>query len=135
MLEEVKNTVFTDFFYDEKQSFFLVVRKKETQKMTNAEYKEDSLLWKDLLVKFKPQKQLVNDINMEYIISLECQQWANENFIAPGIKAGLKAVAFVESVEVFSRVSINQAMDDNILPIKVKYFDDVEKAKKWLGVR
>ena len=102
--------------------------------MTNTEYKEDSLLWKDLLVKYKPQKQLVNDIKMNYIITPELQQWANENLIAPGIKAGLKAVAFVESVEVFSRVSINQTMDENILPIKVKFFDDVEKAKKWLNV-
>ena len=71
---------------------------------------------------------------MEFIITPQLQQWALENLILPAIKEGLKKVAFVESVDTFSKISVEQTMEEDILNIDLHFFDNVEYAKKWLAV-
>lgn len=133
-MELVQATIYADFYFDDLQKLFLVVRKKRTAKMSIDDYKHNSLIWKDLLLKLKPQKQIVDDVNMEFIITPELQKWANENLILPGINAGLKKVAFVESLDAFSKISIEQTMEENFLEIQIQYFDNMGRAKKWLEV-
>lgn len=133
-MELVHANVYTDFYFDDLQKLFCVVRKKRTNKMSVDEYKDICLLWLELLKRLRPEKQIVDDINMEFIITPELQQWAIENLIIPGINAGLKKVAFVESIDAFSKISVEQTMEGYPNDIEINFFDNMESAKKWIQV-
>ncbi len=130
----LKTTKYSDFYFDESQSLFLVIRRKKTQKMTSEEYKQNSLLWAKLLEEYKPEKQLIDDVNMEFIITPELQKWALEHLILPAIERGLKKAAFVESVDTFSKIAVEQTMEEDTLDINFRYFDNLEQAKQWLEI-
>ena len=47
-------------------------------------------------------------------------------------KNGIKAQAFVLPANVFVKVSVNNYASSNTSGIPIQYFDNVEKAEKWL---
>ncbi len=101
--------------------------------MTEEDYKEDVKHWVKTAEIYTPGRLFVDDRDMKFLISPEFQNWINQNLIVPGIKYGMRKVAFLESPEIFAQVSVEQLMDENEDTIlKIKYFEDDTKAKEWL---
>lgn len=120
---------------DKARKYIETVRTLLTENQTEEEYKADMLVWINIIKKEKPVYQLVDERNMRFVIAPEVQIWINKNVLAPAIKSGLRKIAFLVSEELFSQVSIEQAMEENTNSLlKVKYFDKKADAKKWLGI-
>ncbi len=120
---------------DDNQQYIETIRTLLTEDQTVEEYKEDILKWASIVEAKCPVNQLVDERNMRFLITPDLQIWINKNIIATAIKHGLRKVAFLVSEELFSQVSIEQAMEENTNSLlKVRYFDKRENALEWLGV-
>ena len=132
-MEKKYESKFIKINTDRNKSYLEAIRMPATAFMTEEDYKEDVKHWLAAIEDTKPKYQFIDGRDMKFIIIPEFQTWINENLIAPAIKFGLRKVAFLESPELFAQVSVEQTMDENKDSIlKVKYFEDKNKAKEWL---
>jgi len=132
-METKYESKFTKINIDSTKSYIEIIRMLETAYMTEDDYIEDVKHWIAIIKELKPKHQLVDDRDMKFVISPSFQIWVNKNLIVPAVESGLRKVAFLESPELFSQVSIEQTMDENEDAIlKLKYFEDETKAKEWL---
>lgn len=84
----------------------------------------------ELLKKYSTAK-LLGDTSQSEVISVEDQDWSNNNWAKRAVEAGLRYNAIVLSEDIFGRLSI-ESIVDNAKVVKVKYFDNVHSAKEWL---
>lgn len=84
----------------------------------------------ELLKKYNTRK-LMGDTRQNEVITLEDQDWTNNDWAQRAIEAGLKYNAIVLSEDIFGRLSV-ESMVDNAKTVIVKYFDKVVDAKEWL---
>lgn len=118
---------------DDKKKYLEAIRKPASKDMNDIDFQNDAKSWISVIEKYKPIVQLVDNIDMKYIIAPDIQIWINKHLIEPAVELGLKRVAFVETEELFSRVSVQQTMDENKnSPLIVKYFKNRENAESWL---
>jgi hypothetical protein len=104
--------------------------------MTDEQYQYDVKKWLEAIETFKPKYQLIDETQMAYIITPKMQTWTNKNLVEPAIKISIRRVAILESKELFSKISIEQTMSEKRqIEFKYKYFDDKEKALKWLFLK
>ena len=125
---------FYHFFYNTVHKCLFVNKTKLTSEMTEDQYKEQILNWLKINIKYHPEKILVDNSCFDYIIVPELQKWVNDKLLIPSLKLGLKKIAFVNSPNIFTDVSIRQAMEEQELPIEFAFFETVEEAKKWLNI-
>jgi len=126
---------YTTISVDKENSCVITRHTLETKNMSEEEYKSEILEWVKVYNNASNfTNQFVDDRAMRFIISPELQVHANETLIAPAIKKGLKKVAFLVSEEIFSQVSIEQAMEEEqSSSLAIEYFKDEEKALAWLA--
>lgn len=119
--------------FDLQSSTLFVKRKTEVLK-NDENYKQTILLWKEIIEKHKPKKQLIDYSDFSQAISPEMQKWINENLIYPAIKAGLVKNAIIISKDKLAQISVEQTMDElHGLKVFNKYFDNAEEAINWLN--
>jgi len=121
----------TKISYEKKYSLIIIDRKAAAD-LSEDEYKKDVLNWADCLQKYKPSRQLVNEKEFKYSVVPDLQIWVNQVLVAPAIKDGMKKVAFVVADDIFPQVSIEQLMEENKLPLEMKYFQTQKEARAWL---
>lgn len=116
-----------DVFYDEQADYVCI---------TLTGYSEGevyrALLNKaiELLKKYGTSK-LLGDTSSSEVISVEDQDWSNNDWAKRAVEAGLRYNAIVLSEDIFGRLSI-ESIVDNAKVVKVKYFNNVAEAKEWL---
>ncbi|GEM_PF-3356917 len=125
---------FYKYTFDKKQKYLLVEKTPESSFMHEQEYKNEILLWLKINRKYRPEKILIDNSLTEFIITPKLQKWVNENFIIPSHKLGLRQIAFVKSHNLFTDVSMRQAMEEHQVDIKFKFFDNITQARQWLNV-
>lgn len=86
----------------------------------------------ELLKRYGTAK-LLGDTRRSEVISVEDQDWSNNDWAKRAVEAGLKYNAIVLSEDIFGRLSI-ESIVDNAKVVKVKYFDNVSSAKEWLKI-
>jgi hypothetical protein len=87
----------------------------------------------DILNKYKPKRLIVDTLNMQFPLTPELQEWSNKEIIEKFIKQGTQKIATVISKDLFTQVSIEQAIEDNKNPVFPETpFTSVEDAKKWI---
>lgn len=123
---------YTKITFDEDSRIMNNIRKHNPE-LSDADYKEQSLLLAELVEKHQPQYIIMNSRDMEFTIAPELQKWVNITIFPRLIKAGLKKGAFIVSDDLFTQVSIKQTLEeDQASAFSIKYFDNVEDAKTWL---
>ncbi len=106
---------------------------KTTDKMTDEQYKNDMLKFAELAILHKPKYHLIKSVDFSYIITINMQDWTNNNIFPQLIEAGIKKIAFLVSAEIVSQLSIEQTLEEkNASAFAIKYFDVETDAKKWL---
>ncbi len=131
-------TLFSNDFiiinYDSSKLLLETIRTKESDRMNIAEYKETIEKWAVFVQSVCPKYQLVDQRDFKFPISTELQDWVNKTLVIPAAKLGIKKIAFIESPDFFTQISIEQTMADtmNSLPFQVKYFSDNKLAYNWL---
>lgn len=118
--------------YDEEREYFKVARLGKDD-ISEDEYKMLMLRWAKEITFYKPKIQLVNYLNQFRPVPDHLKLWINENLMGPAFKLGMRKVAFIISRDYFVQVSLEQTMQEKVgKKFKLKYFDNVADAEKWL---
>lgn len=87
----------------------------------------------DCIVENKSALLYVDSKEFEFTINTQLQEWINQTQITRAIDAGLKKIAILASPEIFSAVSVEQIMDEDVAAnISTQYFDSETSAIEWL---
>jgi len=130
---EVYDSQYLNSVFFPEQELIELTWKPSTDKMTEEEYKQEVLNFNDVVSKYCPKKILVDASSMFFVVVPELQEWTSRESIAVSLSVGMNKSAFVVSKDLFSQVSIEQTMDEEVGSIFInRYFDDKEDAKKWL---
>ncbi|MDO1449463.1 STAS/SEC14 domain-containing protein [Rhodocytophaga aerolata] len=86
------------------------------------------------LLKEKKTNKLIIDIAGLSVMSLPDQHWLQQEWNSKAMQEGLRHLAFVVPKDVFGKVAMNKANQDEKLAaqISIGYFDRVEKAQEWI---
>ncbi len=82
----------------------------------------------------KIDKLLVDQRKFFYIVPDAVQEKIDKEINLELYKKGIRKVAFVVSPDIFSKFSVLQTFDkDNSSKINARFFEDYDKAVKWLN--
>lgn len=85
------------------------------------------------LVRHKHSTKWLADLRCLGIVSSEDQEWSNQDWLPRALAAGVKYMAVVMPYNVGSRWSVDKSMQDaEDTPLVVRYFDNIERARRWL---
>ena len=131
-------TLFTDDYIDifelETPQYLLKLCWKPTSEhLGKKDYKRHVHIWADMVREKRPYAVLVDTRKHMVSIDLQMQTWFVENIFPKYAQSEMKKLAFIESEDFISQLSIEQTMDeDTNVPFKTAYFDREEKAIDWL---
>ncbi len=130
---KVIENLYKDVSFDSDNQLMIVSWNGATANMEVAEFKNESFEVIDVLKKYKPKRLIVDTQNMQFPLTPELQEWSNKEIIEQFIKQGTQKIATVVSKDLFTQVSIEQAIEDNENPVFPETpFTSVEDAKKWI---
>jgi len=134
-MEEIITLTSNEFFKNEfypAHALFISHATPETLAMSEARYKAEILDMVVLFDKYKPKRVIGNQVDMQFSITPEIQDWLNETMISWYVKNGLEKLALVTSKDLFTAVSVEQTMEEAPeTPFAFQYFDDINKAIAW----
>jgi len=116
----------------EKDSNVFKVQWSDAQ-IPEKEFKERGLKLARFSQKHKPSGMLMNVRYMNFIWSMDIQQWYNKNVIKTQVTAGVQFVAIIINPDLMTQLSIEQTMDGNEGSRQfTKYFASEKEAYNWL---
>lgn len=130
---QVYESRFLKVNYFEEHSMSEMIWLPETSEMSEEEYKEVFLDFLDIILKYKPTKNLPNIKEMKFGITLTLQEWTNQYIFAPVLEVGLLHSAFVVSEDFITLLSVEQVMEEpEGIKFNNRYFNNREDAWNWL---
>jgi len=134
-----RQLLLTDKFFElstvfiNEKSYFSLVWKESTVEMTDEEYKNQVLLYKDFVEQTQPFAAYINTQKFLYTIDPQTQDWINTNIFPATVEAGLCRMAILISEDFFGQLSVEQTMTKNPeLGFSSCFFEDEQKAIEWL---
>ncbi len=130
---EVSRTNYLKIDFDESTKILKALWYPASDDLDIVGFKNELYKWKDLIIAHRPERLLVDSRKMNFTIIPEIQDWFVTDIFTAYISAGVKRNAFVESETVFTAISIQQTIEENInAPFETMYFDNEEEAIKWI---
>jgi len=105
----------------------------KSKKLTDEEYKRPL----EALIEYTKEKTIfenyMSDIRLQSVVSPDSRKWFETVMIPAAIKNGLKRGAVIITKNPFKKHYMNMIISSSKkFPIKIKVFDNPEKAKEWL---
>lgn len=123
----LKVVYFRDF------SLVEMIWKKETKWMSENEYKEEFLIFIELIRELKSTKGIINTKYLYFPIIPNLQEWTNEIIFPVLLSLDANKVAFLVSSINVIQIGIEQTMEESLgQNFLTKFFDDYEEAKQWI---
>lgn len=102
----------------------------QTEKMDLEQYQEEFLNYRDIILEYKPEKAIVDTVQMNFRITPDIQEWTNET-IFPFLTS--RKVAFLVSSDMIVQMGIEQTMEEEEgAKFQTQYFDEYELAQNWI---
>ncbi len=101
--------------------------------MNDEDYRKSMRAYSAKVALDRHKKLLVNTTHSKFSIVPETQEWTAQE-IAP-LTTSLERMAFVMNSDIFSRISLEQLMEEDNIASKYsapRYFETEEEAIKWL---
>jgi len=125
---------YNQIYLDQETSIHYHITKEETLYMSDEEFKDMLLNWKQSILTTQPKYSIVDNRDFNFCIAPEVQLWAAENIAAYVYKV-LEKFCFVMPEEFITNLSVAQLTDEVNQTREEKrmhYFSDMEKAKNWI---
>ncbi|MDW8211489.1 MAG: hypothetical protein RMJ44_10420 [Cytophagales bacterium] len=106
-----------------------------TAQMSEEEFKIELLNQSQAAAPYGYARILIDTSKFSMIVTPPIQKWAQENIHRPIYETGLRPkIAFLASEDIFSQVSIEQTMDEEVANdfSQIRYFQTEEEALQWL---
>lgn len=125
---------FLEISFSENKNLLYFTWLDTTVEMNEEDYKSEMLNYLEELKKYAPSILLVDDRQMQFVISVELQEWIGANIFSVGIEVGLKAFAVVMNEDIITQLSTQLSAEENPEPeiLKSAFFDNLEDAEQWL---
>lgn len=131
-MKNLRESSFIDIKFDETKKVFQLTWKPETENMDEDDFKNEMIEYSKFF-DLDGEHVLHRMEDMKYTIAPDLQKWLDDNINKKGIDKGIKNAAFIVSTDLFTSVSVQQANESlNAQKIPMQYFDDEDKALKWL---
>jgi hypothetical protein len=128
-----EKTEFQVFTFDADNKLATIVWQENTNKMTEEQYQDEQIQCRDFCLRHKPTKLCVNSQNLFFVISPDLQVWTDANLVQPLMKEGVRRFAFIMPEDLFTQVSIHQAVEENQQQLESsRFFDKEAEAMSWL---
>ena len=103
------------------------------KKLTEEEYRNPL----EALIEYSNDKKIFNnylaDIRLQSVVSPNSRKWFEQVMVPAAIRNGLKRGAVIITKNPFKKHYMNMIISSSKkYPIKIKVFDDLDKAKAWL---
>jgi len=135
-MEEVFSSKYDVVYVDKPNRIVKNVWTSYTENMNWADFKEELLALKKIVVENKTYGILGNTMNLNYAIIPEQQEWIAENYFPEVIAAGLKKYAIIVSMDMITELSVQQTIEENSnAPFDTRYFDNESDARDWLLIK
>ncbi|WP_020532264.1 hypothetical protein [Flexithrix dorotheae] len=129
---EVAKSAYLTILHDNEKELLEFVW-QDTSNLNDREFRKNLEMERDFVIKFKPKRILLHTQTFRMTISVETQNWVNNEVLIPWAKAGVKKVAFLMTEEWIAQLSIEQAMNEDTLhKFDTKYFKSKKEALVWL---
>lgn len=125
---------FLNIDFEEEKKLFYFTWLDTTLNMKKKDYEQEMLNYLEEVKKYKPFILLVDDRQMQFVISVELQEWIGENILSKVSDFGLSAFAVVMNADTITKIATELAVDENPDPdaLKSAFFENIEEAKQWL---
>jgi hypothetical protein len=136
----MKNIIANSTFsidYDESKS---LAAQKWFGDLSEDEYKSNMYIWLDFVLSCEQViKFNILYPNLDFTITIELQEWTNENITSITGHKGIEKVAVLVPQEVFDQImisflAIEQTMDETKQLFETRYFTSEEEAMNWFGI-
>lgn len=135
-METLINDQYNEIFFDQELSLHYNINKATTLHMSENQFRELLIKWKDSVFAIKPRLVLVDNRAFHFPISPDLQQWMVEHISTPVLEMPcVEKFCFVMPEEFISNLSLSQLADEannDTDKNKIHYFGDLEEAKAWL---
>lgn len=119
--------------FDADAKLVTITWQENTKLMTEEQYKNEQLQTRDFCLRNKPTKLCINTQNLFFVITPDLQVWTDVNLVQPLIEQGVSRFAFVIPEDLFTQVSIQQAVEENQQQLEsTRFFDKKTEAMSWL---
>ncbi len=128
---EIYRSRFCTTEFDVRHSLLKQVWFRESQFLTDSLYQKEILIYAEYLNEFSPTKTLTNLKDFYFIITPFLQSWHMKtvDFYVKSVKKN----AIIMSVDLFTQVSVQQTLDENIeIMLFTRYFSSEEEAMIWI---
>jgi len=129
---EVYNSKFLHLSFFPEEEIIEMTWLPATERMTEDDYKQTSLEYLDVFLKFCPQIAIADTRTLLFPIIPELQAWTNHTIIPKCMQAGLKRIAIVINQDMILQLSVEQIMqEDEASKFQTHYFASKEAARAW----
>ncbi|WP_020531664.1 hypothetical protein [Flexithrix dorotheae] len=132
-MQKVYESNFQYSYFDKEKSLLIHRWKPASKKLSEEECKTELLQQIVLVETFQPRITLADATNFFFTISIELQEWVDDELIPRAINAGLQKMAFVMSKEFVAQLSVEQTLNEkNAKEFMSAFFATEEEALEWL---
>lgn len=130
---EISATDYLKIDFDKSTKMLKALWYAESGGLRTESFKQELYKWRDAIIECQPKLLFVDSRNMNFTIVPELQKWFVTDIFTVYASAGVKRNAFVESEAIFTSISIEQTIEENVnAPFETMYFNNEAKAMKWL---
>jgi hypothetical protein len=123
------NLLLLEFFEDRK---YLKVKRFDNL-MTQDDWKGSVYKWAEIIIKYKPVYQVVDERSFNFIITPDLQKWLNDNLVQIAYVNGMKKVAMIINSDIFIQTSVKQSLEEkHATLLDIQYFHTIMEAENWL---
>lgn len=129
-MEILEDNDFQLLIWDKDFKMMHVIWKKESENMTEDEYKTQTMNLIEWSAQNKAQKLLVDGSKANVVITVEQTTWTNEQYASLG--KNLRKSAIIRPKDAVADVSVELAVEEKPLSFEVQFFENETKAREWL---
>ncbi|OQX97968.1 MAG: hypothetical protein B6I24_06815 [Bacteroidetes bacterium 4572_128] len=129
---EIYRDKYISYFYEEENSLIVFYWSKDTEYMSDEDYKKLMLKGLSFAKKYNPKYVINNTIEKKYITTVENQEWIAKNVLSKIFQNGVIKFAVIESEDIIIQISTEQATEEHEEPkYSVMFFEKEEEAREW----
>ena len=136
-MELIIRDQFNEILFDNDAQLHLHTTKSATGNMSEKEFKNMLLKWKETVFECKPKFLLIDNRELDFPISPDLQEWITIHMAHPvAMLASVSKICYIMPNEFISKLSITQLtdqQDEEVEGAKFKYVGTPEEAKQWFA--
>ncbi|MCC5946338.1 MAG: hypothetical protein JJT94_15510 [Bernardetiaceae bacterium] len=107
--------------------------KAATEDMEESDYKKTVEDMAAVVASYNPVKMIADTRDYAFVVTPDLQEWSGEAYFRKCVEAGLAQIAFIVPEDIFTQVSIEQMMSEDIASqLTTSFFSNIKEAEEWI---